>query len=48
MRKISYVYKIARENELRHFDLYKNEDLKLNEDEFCKKIKENLEILKEK
>jgi hypothetical protein len=48
MRKISYAYKIAQENGLMHFDLYRYEDLGLNEDEFCKKVNANLETLKEK
>ena len=48
MRKISYAHKIAIENGLMHYNLYTDEDLQLNEDDFCKKVNSNLEILKEK
>ena len=48
MRKISYAQKIAEENGLMHYNLYSDEDLRLNEDDFCKKVNSNLEILKEK
>jgi len=45
MRKISYAHKIAKENGLRHFDLYIFEDLKLNESEFRKKAEANLKAI---
>jgi len=48
MRKISYAYKIAKENELMHFNLYISDDLKLNERDFQKKIEKNLDTNKEK
>ena len=46
MRKISYAYEIAKENGLRHFDLYTWEDLELNENEFYKKVNSNNETIK--
>lgn len=43
MRKISFAYKLSREHQnLRHFALYQREDLKLGEEEFKKKVIENL------
>ena len=46
MRKISYAYKIAKENGLKHYDLYKRKDLELNENEFYKKVNSTLETVK--
>ena len=46
MRKISFAYKLSCEQkDLRHFELYDREDLKLDEVEFKKKV---IEKLKEK
>lgn len=43
MRKISYAYKVSSDfKNIRHYDLYKSEDLNLSEDEFKKKVIENL------
>jgi len=48
MRKISYAYKVSSGYEnIRHYDLYKSEDLNLSEDEFKKKVIENLNDKKE-
>ena len=48
MRKISYAYKVSSGYEnIRHYDLYKSEDLNLTEDEFKKKVIENLNDKKE-
>lgn len=48
MRKISYAYKVSSSFEIiRHYDLYKSEDLNLTEDEFKKKVIENLNDKKE-
>lgn len=39
MRKISFAYKISsQQKNIRHFELYDREDLKLEEDEFRKKV----------
>ena len=48
MRKISYAQKIAEKIGLTHFNLYEWEDLKLNEEEFYKKVDANLETIKNK
>lgn len=46
MRKISFAYKVSSEHtNIKHYELYDNEDLKLDEEEFKKKV---LERLKEK
>jgi hypothetical protein len=46
MRKISFAYKLSSEQkDMRHFELYDREDLKLDEAEFKKKV---IEKLKEK
>ncbi len=43
MRKISYAYKVSSQYEnVRHFELYKWDDLNLTEDEFKKIVTENL------
>lgn len=43
MRKISFATKLSREHkDIRHFDLYNREDLALDEEEFKKKVMENL------
>lgn len=43
MRKISYANKLSTGfKNIRHYDLYKSEDLNLTEDEFKKKVIENL------
>ncbi|MBA7572258.1 hypothetical protein ES708_14034 [subsurface metagenome] len=47
MRKISYAYKVSSDYEnIRHYELYKSEDLNLSEDEFKKKVIENLNIIR--
>lgn len=47
MRKISYAYKVSSGFEnIRHYDLYKWDDLNLNEDDFKKKVIENLDEIK--
>jgi hypothetical protein len=39
MRKISFAYKISsQQKNIRHFELYDREDLKLEEEEFRKKV----------
>ncbi|MDL2309302.1 hypothetical protein LJC53_06940 [Bacteroidales bacterium OttesenSCG-928-C03] len=44
MRKISFAYKISSNNEnVRHYELYTNDDLNLSETEFEKKVIENME-----
>ncbi len=48
MRKISYAYKIAKENNIGHFSLYNYEDLKLTESEFYRKVDSNLILIKQK
>lgn len=48
MRKISFACEIAKKNNLGHFSLYNYEDLKLNEEEFKKKIETNLILIKQK
>ena len=48
MRKISYAYESAQKHKLRHFELYNPEDLKLKEEEFYKKVNENLKKITEK
>ncbi|HEY1045376.1 MAG TPA: hypothetical protein VGF79_02985 [Bacteroidia bacterium] len=46
MRKISFAYKLSSEHSnIKHYELYDNEDLKLDEEAFKKKV---LERLKEK
>jgi len=48
MRKISYAYKVSSDYEkIMHYDLYKSEDLNLSEEEFKKKVIENLNDIKE-
>ncbi len=48
MRNISYAYKVSSDFEnIRHYDLYKSEDLNLTEDEFKKNVIENLNDKKE-
>ena len=43
MRKISFAYKLSiGHKDLRHFELYEREDLKLDEEEFKKKVMEKL------
>ena len=48
MRKISYAYKIGKENNIEHFTLYNYEDLKLTESEFFRKVGSNLTSIKQK
>lgn len=44
MRKISYANSIAEKHEdMRHFDLYEHDDLKLTEEEFKKLVDKNLD-----
>ena len=46
MRKISFAYKLSsKQKDMGHFELYDSEDLKLEEEEFKKKV---IEKLKEK
>jgi len=48
MRNISYAYKVSLGFEnIRHYDLYKSEDLNLAENEFKKKVIENLNSINE-
>jgi len=42
MRKISYAYEIAQDNNLRHYELFKSADLQLSEAAFRAKVNENL------
>jgi len=42
MRKISYAFEIAQDNNLKHYKLYKSADLQLSEAAFRAKVKENL------
>lgn len=42
MRKISYAYEIAQDNNLMHYELFKSADLQLSEAAFRAKVKENL------
>jgi len=43
MRKISFAYQLSSEhNNIRHFELYKREDLKLPKEEFERKVTEKL------
>lgn len=47
MRKISLAYKLSSEQkDIKHYTLYDLEDLKLNEEEFKKKVIENLKEVK--
>ena len=47
MRKISYAYKVSEKyNRIRHYELYKREDFELSENEFKKRVDENLDKLK--
>lgn len=49
MRKISYANAIAEKHEnLRHFDLFKHEDLKLNEVEFKSLVDKNVALILQK
>lgn len=45
MRKISYAYRVAKLNSLNHYDLYQNNDLKLSEDDFYRKVDSKLKLL---
>lgn len=43
MRKISFAYKISTQyKDIRHFELYEREDLKLDEEAFKKNVYENI------